>query len=90
MFAVRVAQAMKNTHFSHPYPMKSISGFVFQMFMSNFVYLELFSIAWKIWYIKCRLYSAPSYDVMKSYLTRVWDKKIRNGYTTLEMNVVMW
>ena len=28
--------------------------------------------------------SALTYDVMKSYLTRVWDKKIRNGYITLE------
>ena len=25
-------------------------------------------------------YSALTYDVMKSYLTRVWDKKIRNDY----------
>ena len=27
---------------------------------------------------------------MKSYLTRVLDKKIRNGYITLETKVVMW
>ena len=26
------------------------------------------------------MYSALTYDVMKSYLTRVWNKKIRNGY----------
>ena len=29
-------------------------------------------------------YSALIYDVMKSYLKRVLDKKIRNGYTTRE------
>ena len=29
-------------------------------------------------------YSALTYDVMKSYLTRVRDKKIRNGYITLD------
>ena len=27
---------------------------------------------------------------MKSYLTRVWDKKIRNGYITWETRVAMW
>ena len=27
---------------------------------------------------------------MKPYLTRVWDKKIRNGYITLETRIVMW
>ena len=30
------------------------------------------------------------YDVMKSYLTRVQDNKIRNGYITWETMVVMW
>ena len=30
------------------------------------------------------MYSGLIYDVMKSYLTLVWDKKIRIGYTTLE------
>ena len=34
-------------------------------------------------------YSALTYDVMKSYLTRVSDKKIRNSYITLETMVVM-
>ena len=34
-------------------------------------------------------YSALTYDVMKSYLTRVRDKKIRNGYITLNTRVVM-
>ena len=28
------------------------------------------------------MYSALTYDVIKSYLTRVWDKKIHNGYWT--------
>ena len=35
------------------------------------------------------MYSALTYDVMKSNLTRVRDKKIRNGYITLETKVVM-
>ena len=35
------------------------------------------------------MYSALTYDVMKSYLRRVRDKNIRNGYTTLETRVVM-
>ena len=35
-------------------------------------------------------YSALNYDVIKSYLTRVWEKKIRNGYIALETRVVMW
>ena len=34
-------------------------------------------------------YSALTYDVMKSYPTRVRDKKIRNGCITLETTVVM-
>ena len=34
------------------------------------------------------MYSAI-YDVIKSYLTRVRDEKIRNGYITLETRVVM-
>ena len=32
---------------------------------------------------------ALTYDVMKSYLTRVRDKKIRNGFITLETRVLM-
>ena len=45
------------------------------------------------------MYSAVTYEAMKSYLTRLWDKKIRNGYTTLlllllllllETRIVMW
>ena len=35
------------------------------------------------------MYSALTYDVMKSYLTRVRDKKNRNGYITLETRDVM-
>ena len=34
--------------------------------------------------------SALTYDVMKSYLTRVRDKKIRNGYVTLETRADVW
>ena len=34
-------------------------------------------------------YSALTYDVIKSYLTRVRDKKIRNGYITLKTRVVI-
>ena len=34
------------------------------------------------------MYSALTYDVMKSNLTHVWDKKIRNGYITLETRVM--
>ena len=34
-------------------------------------------------------YSDLTYDVMKSYLTCVRDKKIRNGCITLETRVVM-
>ena len=36
------------------------------------------------------MYSALTYDVMESYLTRVLDKKIRNGYNASETKVVMW
>ena len=36
------------------------------------------------------MYSALAYYVMKSYLTRVLDEKIRNGYITLDTSVVMW
>ena len=36
------------------------------------------------------MHSAFAYDIMKSYLTHVWDKKISNGYITLETRVVMW
>ena len=35
------------------------------------------------------MYSVLTYDVIKSYLTRVRDKKIRNGCITLETRVVM-
>ena len=35
------------------------------------------------------MYSALPYDVMKSYLTHVRDKKIRNSFITLETKVVM-
>ena len=35
------------------------------------------------------MYSALTYDVMKSYFISVWDKKIRNGYIALELRVVM-
>ena len=34
-------------------------------------------------------YSALTYDVMKSYLTYIRDKEIRNGYITLETRSVM-
>ena len=34
------------------------------------------------------MYSALTYDVMKSYLTSVRDKKIRNGYITLETSLL--
>ena len=33
--------------------------------------------------VEIHRYSALTYDVMKSYLTRVRDKEIRNGYITL-------
>ena len=36
------------------------------------------------------MYSALTYDAMQSYLTHVWNKKIRNGYITLETRVVKW
>ena len=35
------------------------------------------------------MYSALTYDLMKSYRTRVRDKKIRNGYIELETWVIM-
>ena len=35
------------------------------------------------------MYSTLTYDVITSYLTRVREKKIRNGYMTLETRVVM-
>ena len=35
-------------------------------------------------------YSASTYVVIKSYLKRVWDKKIRNGYIKMETRAVMW
>ena len=36
----------------------------------------------------CKHTYSAKYDVMKSYLTRVRDKKIRNGCITLETRVV--
>ena len=38
--------------------------------------------------VEIHKYSALTYDVMKSYLTHASDKKIRNGYITLETRVV--
>ena len=35
------------------------------------------------------MYGASSYDLMKFYLTRVWDKKLHKGYITLETRIVM-
>ena len=35
------------------------------------------------------MYSALTYDVIKSYPTRVCDRKIPNGYITLEIMVVV-
>ena len=35
------------------------------------------------------MYSGLTYDVRKSYLTLVWDKKIRNRYITQETRVAM-
>ena len=34
------------------------------------------------------MYSALTYDVIKSYFTRVRDKKIRNGYITMETGLL--
>ena len=34
------------------------------------------------------MYSGLTYDVMKSYLTFVWDKKICNGYIAYVINIV--
>ena len=38
----------------------------------------------------CKHMKSAIYDVMKSYLTRVWDKKILDDYITRETGVVMW
>ena len=35
------------------------------------------------------MHSALTYDAIKSYLTHLLDKKICNGYITLEIRVVM-
>ena len=35
------------------------------------------------------MYNTLTWSVMKSCLTHVWDKKIRNGLITLETQVVM-
>ena len=35
------------------------------------------------------MHSTSTYDVTKSYLTRVFDEKIRKGYITMETRVVM-
>ena len=37
--------------------------------------------------VEIHRYSDLTYDVMKSYLTRVRDKKIRNDYITLETSM---
>ena len=37
----------------------------------------------------CKPTHSAIYDVMKSYLTRVRDKKIRNGYITWETTLVL-
>ena len=42
------------------------------------------------WRHDVNIWNSAIYDVMKSYLTRVWDKKIRHGYFTLETRYVMW
>ena len=39
--------------------------------------------------VEIHRYSALTYDVMKSKLTSVRDKKIRNGCITLETRVIM-
>ena len=36
------------------------------------------------------MHSAFTFDVMKSYLTRVWDKKIRNGYNITLKTRFVW
>ena len=40
-------------------------------------------------YVGIHMYRALTYDIMKFYLTRVRDKKIRNGYKKLETRFVM-
>ena len=42
------------------------------------------------WYFSKRkhMYSALTYDIMKTYLTRVRDKKICNNYIALETSVL--
>ena len=42
---------------------------------------------WNFW-VWIHRYSALTYDVIKSYVTRVWDKNIRNGYITLEQGLL--
>ena len=53
----------------------------------------LISPCWSVMFgnfcVEIHRYSALTYDVIKSYLTRVWDKEIRNGYITLKTGVVM-
>ena len=44
------------------------------------------AVFWKFC-VGIKMYSASTYDVMKSYRTRVRDKKIRNSYITLETRV---
>ena len=34
------------------------------------------------------MYIALTYDVIKSYVTRVWGKKIRNGYITWKQGLL--
>ena len=44
-----------------------------------------------IFFLGIHRYSALTYDVIESYLTPVWDKKIRKfGYITFKTRVVMW
>ena len=54
---------------------------------------EMLNVCWLTCFYDIRLVleiiDGPSYDVMKSYLTRVRDKKICNGCITWETKVVM-
>ena len=50
---------------------------------------ECRSAMFKIFCVGIHIYNALTYDVIKCYITRVWDKKIRNDYIKLEKRVVM-
>ena len=52
-------------------------------------HLAIRSAMFKNFCVGIHRYSALTCDVMKSYLTRVRDKKIRNGCITSETRVVM-